>query len=95
LAESNKAQTRSKATKHLLALSQHRISVHGVNLQDAGINRAKEEIDVASLQATEEPVMGNCRVGDRRRVWEGRSVIASTVAVVVLGIVLGAMSSLP
>src|SRR5262245_4070018 len=37
-----------------------------------GINRSKEEIDVASLQTTEQDAMENCRVRDPRRAWEGR-----------------------
>ena len=38
LAQSNKSRTRSRVTKNLLALSQHRAQSTGVNLQHAGLN---------------------------------------------------------
>ena len=69
LAQSNKPRTRSKATKNLLTLSQHR---RRGEPKDAGSNRAKEEINVASLQTTGQHANENRRVGDRRRAWEGR-----------------------
>src|SRR5262249_38976162 len=59
---------RSKATKNLPTLSQHR---RRGEPKDAGSNRAKEEINVASLQTTGRHAHENRRVGDRRRAWEG------------------------
>jgi hypothetical protein len=69
LAPSNKPRTRSKATKNLLTLSQHR---RRSDPQDGGSNRSKEEINVASLQTAGQHANENRRVGDRRRAWEGR-----------------------
>ena len=68
LAQSNKPWTSRKATKNLLTLWQHR---RRGEPQDAGSNRAKEEINVASLQTTGQHANENRRVGDSRRVWEG------------------------
>jgi IS5 family transposase len=68
LAPSNKPRTRSKATKNLPTLSQHR---RRREPQDAGSNRAKEDIDVASLQTAGGHANENRRAGDRRRAWKG------------------------
>jgi hypothetical protein len=69
LAQSNKPRTRSKATKNLLTLSQHH---RRGEPKDAGSNRAKEEINVASLHTTGQHASENRRVGDRRRARESR-----------------------
>ena len=96
LAQSNKSRTSFEATKNLLALTAAPPPLlDGVNLQYAPSIGPKEQIDVASLQTTELDAMENCRVRDRR--WLGKAVvlIASTAAIVVFGMILAAMSSLP
>ena len=40
--------------------------------RDAGSNRPKEELNVASLQTTGQHALENRRIGDRRWAWESR-----------------------
>jgi hypothetical protein len=62
LAQSNKSRTSFEATKNLLAPTAAPPLLDGVNLQDAPSICQKEQIDVASLQTTEQDAMETCRV---------------------------------
>src|SRR5690348_16077690 len=72
LAQSNKSRVRGKASKNLIALTAASPLLDGVDLQDAPSMCPKEQIDVASLQTTEQDAMENSRVRDGRRARKGR-----------------------
>jgi hypothetical protein len=92
LAKSNKSRVRGKASKNLLALTAASPLLDGVDLQDKPSICPKEQIDVASLQTTEQkPVALEIVDGLGKTV----VLIASTAAIVVFGIILVTMSSLP
>jgi hypothetical protein len=92
LAPSNKPRTRSKATNNLLTLSQYR---RRSDPQDAGSNRAKEDINVASLQTAGQHANETVALEIVEGLGKAVLLIASAVSVVVLGVVLATMSSLP